>query len=147
MLILADTGARKPEIGASARTGTVTNQPNKAINEEPPLSVERKIFGSVKLVVLSLLVIAGGVLIGAYLGGWIDLPQQVARIPGVGKLIDPGQTDSAPIVTGMSLMEKENLELKRKVQEQQDLVQGILEEKQAQNRTRWFWSRGLGIRE
>jgi flagellar motility protein MotE (MotC chaperone) len=125
------TGAKASQATSnnSLKTGSSPNVLNKEVKED--ISPEHHSIWSVKLVVLSLLIVAAGLLVGAQLAGWIDLRQLAAQIPGVERLISSGGTDSTPVVTGVSLMEKENLELKRKIQEQEDLLQGILGEKQA----------------
>ncbi|MGI6648198.1 MAG: MotE family protein [Bacillota bacterium] len=125
------TGAKASQTTSnnSLKTGSSPSVSNKEVEED--ILPERRSIWSVKLVVLSLLIVAAGLLVGAQLAGWIDLRQLAARIPGVERFNSSSGTDSTPVVTGVSLMEKENLELKRKIQEQEDLLQGILGEKQA----------------
>lgn len=125
------TGAKASQTTSnnSLITGSAPSVLNKEVKED--ILPEHHSIWSVKLVVLSLLIVAAGLLVGAQLAGWIDLRQLAAQIPGLERFNSPSGTDSTPVVTGVSLMEKENLELKRKIQEQEDLLQGILGEKQA----------------
>jgi flagellar motility protein MotE (MotC chaperone) len=125
------TGAKASQTTSynSLKTGSSPSVSNKEVEED--ILPERRSIWSVKLVVLSLLIVAAGLLVGAQLAGWIDLRQLADRIPSVERFNSSSGTDSTPVVTGISLMEKENLELKRKIQEQEDLLQGILGEKQA----------------
>ncbi|NLK51261.1 MAG: hypothetical protein GX295_02270 [Syntrophomonadaceae bacterium] len=103
------------------------NQKMGAAKETPPV----RSFWSVKLVVLSILVMVIGLLIGAELAGWINLRQQVSRLPGLSNWRGENQSNTGKVVTGMNLLEKENKELKKQLQEQQDLLQGAAYERQA----------------
>ncbi|NLC08044.1 MAG: hypothetical protein GX755_08805 [Syntrophomonadaceae bacterium] len=125
------TGAKASRTASnnSLKTGSSPSLLNKEV-EEDILPGHHSIW-SVKLVVLSLLIVVAGLLAGAQLAGWIDLRQLAVQIPGVERFTSSSGIDSTPVVSGVSLMEKENLELKRKIQEQEDLLQGIIGEKQA----------------
>jgi flagellar motility protein MotE (MotC chaperone) len=104
---------------------------SKQDKTEIPQSVQQRSFWSIWLVLVVIMVMAGGVILGGYLAGWINPREQLSKLPGIEKIFGLNSESPNPVVIGMGVLEKENLELKRKINEQQDLIEGILAEKQA----------------
>lgn len=111
-----------PGARGRAAAGPKNNKPEKTKLKNPVISM--------KLVIICLAIIIFGLVLATNAAGYINVRASLTKIPMVGKLFGPKGIVSEELATKTNSLEQDMANLQAKVKQQDDLLKGLLEEKQ-----------------